>query len=49
MTTISKCACQHSFQDAEYGKGNRVYNVGVKSGKAKCTVCGTSISFAIKK
>ena len=42
METIERpCKCVHAFQDATYGKGVRVYNVGLKD--AKCTVCGNKI------
>jgi len=30
-------SCASSFQDATYGKGVRVFNVG--KGKVRCTVC----------
>lgn len=30
----------HEFQDEKYGKYNRVFNVGEKSGTSTCTVCG---------
>lgn len=37
---VSKCNCEHEGQDSMYGKGNRVFNNGLKS--AKCTVCGAT-------
>lgn len=41
---IAPCNCQHSYQDAKYGKGMRVHNVvlkGKKAGTYICTVCNT--------
>lgn len=35
---ISKCNCQHPFQDKQYGKGMRLFTVGNK--ECCCTVCG---------
>lgn len=43
MTKIIKCNCKSDFQDERYGKSMRVYNVGEKSGKCTCTVCGNVI------
>jgi hypothetical protein len=45
MTTVVKqCNCEHDFQDATYGKGNRVFNVSKHSSKHEtrevCTSCG---------
>lgn len=40
-TVIKKCTCESQFQDATYGKGNRLCNVGNKG--AICTVCGKEI------
>lgn len=41
---IHPCSCQHTYQDAKYGKFRRVHNLSaVKTNKlrdAKCTVCG---------
>lgn len=39
---IRACKCSHGFQDERYGRGNRVYNRGLKSWT--CTVCGASIA-----
>lgn len=43
-TKISKCTCKSEFQDNEYGKQMRVFNMK-NSDKSKnegvCTVCGT--------
>ena len=44
-TAIIKCTCAHAYQDAQYGKGNRVGNHAPKSSDAtnpayRCTVCG---------
>ncbi len=36
---IRSCSCQSAFQDAKYGNGQRVHNIGPKSGY-NCTVCG---------
>lgn len=38
---IAKCDsnCKSEYQDAKYGKGNRVKN-RTKEGKWRCTVCG---------
>ncbi len=39
---IKPCTCQHEYQDAKYGKGNRVCNAyRGKDGKTyyRCTVC----------
>jgi len=38
MTVIKQCKCENTFQDSQYGKGNRVFNEGEKDDK--CTVCG---------
>jgi hypothetical protein len=39
-TKIIKCDCKSEFQDEQYGKGNRLHNIGGKFGeKAFCTVC----------
>lgn len=43
---IAPCTCTHPYQDATYGKGNRVWN-RTKQQKPeaergwRCTVCGT--------
>ena len=43
METIQKpCKCVHEYQDKVYGKGVRLFNVGIKD--AKCTVCGNKIN-----
>lgn len=43
-TMVLKCTCAHEFQDATYGKGNRLHNVSQKGNvkKAYCTVCNES-------
>lgn len=38
-TKVMKCKCEHEYQDAKYGKGNRVFNKMKKDGGWKCTVC----------
>jgi hypothetical protein len=35
---VKTCTCDHKFQDARYGKGQRVFNPGKT--EAHCTVCG---------
>lgn len=42
-TFILQCNCNHEFQDAIYGKGNRIHNV-TEEGKAYCTVCAPNYS-----
>lgn len=39
---IRPCHCDSKFQDAKYGKGQRVHNLsqGGKKNNSKCTVCG---------
>lgn len=39
MTSIKPCSCKSEYQDKLYGKGNRLFNEGVKN--VTCTVCGT--------
>ena len=39
---IMTCTCKNAFQDAEYGKNQRVHNNMIKDGHLKgfrCTVC----------
>lgn len=42
---FAQCRCVHQFQDARYGKGNRVVNPLKKAERGpqqyRCTVCGT--------
>lgn len=44
QTIITACSCQHEFQDANYGKNQRVMNQASKKGafpkNYRCTVCG---------
>lgn len=42
---IRPCACVSPYQDKNYGKGQRVYNVcgGKNKGKLRCTVCARQI------
>ena len=35
-----KCTCKHAFQDAQYGQGVRLHNIGKMGKEARCTVCG---------
>ena len=43
-TRIIRCTCEHEYQDAKYGRWNRVHNkTESKDGPAtewRCTVCG---------
>jgi hypothetical protein len=47
---IGKCTCSHEFQDATYGKGNRVFNPCKPASKDahyhRCTVCSSVKSFS---
>ena len=38
MTKEKQCNCVSEYQDAQYGKNNRVHNENNKG--LKCTVCG---------
>lgn len=38
-SSIHTCTCANSFQDATYGRGQRVHNKTTKG--RRCTVCGT--------
>ena len=38
--TISKCTCDHSYQDKLYGKGMRVKNNRPGNNPPRCSVCG---------
>lgn len=47
---VKKCvntACKSEYQDKEYGKGNRVYNLTIKG--SRCSVCGTTTNEGGKK
>jgi hypothetical protein len=42
-TKVMFCTCSHDYQDARYGKNNRVHNYAPKgsaTGGYRCTVCG---------
>jgi hypothetical protein len=39
MTEVKSCNCKHEYQDAVYGKGQRVHNPSTKG--HRCSVCGT--------
>lgn len=41
QNVVKKCTCKSDFQDAVYGKNNRLHSVGGSKGtrKYKCTVC----------
>lgn len=45
-TIILPCACSNEYQDARYGPGRRVHNIGKSnspgSSMARCTVCLTT-------
>lgn len=44
MTITLPCRCENKFQDAKYGRGNRLHNSYGKWGTLKgwrCTVCKT--------
>lgn len=38
---VSNCTCNSEFQDKQYGKGRRLFNLSEKGNEAKCTVCGS--------
>jgi hypothetical protein len=38
---IIKCKCENEFQDARYGKTQRVHNATMKDSAYRCTVCTT--------
>lgn len=44
---IAKCNCESKYQDARYGKDNRVFNKCAgrtgNENKYRCTVCGKEI------
>jgi len=46
-TEIKPCTCEHKSQDKLYGKGRRVFNLGLKG--ATCTVCGKTSGKSTKK
>lgn len=37
--------CHSAYQDKQYGKGKRVFNLSLDGKKGKCTVCGREQSF----
>jgi hypothetical protein len=39
---VASCACNSTFQDKTYGKGQRLHTLsqGGKKNVSKCTVCG---------
>lgn len=49
-TIIMPCTCKDEYQDARYGKGNRVHNVSNKTKDkiAYCTVCSPSNSRVLR-
>lgn len=44
-TSIRPCTCEHAFQDATYGEGNRVFNTCGRKDTLGwiCTVCSRRI------
>lgn len=44
MTITKQCKCDHKDQDEIYGKSNRLHNLSEDGKKAKCTVCGNTVS-----
>ena len=51
-TKVMKCTCKSDFQDKEYGKGMRLFNLRddkKHAGEATCTVCGAKVSGIAKK
>jgi len=47
LPKIAPCTCRHEYQDEKYGKGMRVFNPRMPSGKLggwRCTVCGRETS-----
>ena len=42
---ILQCDCEHKFQDAAYGKGNRVHSLMLKDNRERkgwrCSVCSS--------
>lgn len=51
-SVIKKCGCKSNpagtseYQDAKYGKDNRVMNLDQKKTSASCTICGKNIKIA---
>lgn len=39
-TVAKACSCKSEYQDAKYGKDQRIHNRGLK-GQLTCTVCGS--------
>lgn len=37
---MTRCDCVHEYQDAKYGKGNRVATPMKDNKGVRCTVCG---------
>lgn len=44
MTVTKLCTCRHDYQDATYGKQQRIFNLSEDGKKASCTCCGNKIS-----
>ncbi len=38
--TVKVCGCEHHAQDIMHGEHRRVHNLGIKSNRWRCTVCG---------
>lgn len=47
MTLIRLCKCKSEYQDKQYGKGCRVFNVTLKG--VRCTNCGELIKTDVPK
>lgn len=39
VVAIKPCSCRSDYQDATYGKGNRLHNQMKDKTKYRCTVC----------
>jgi len=46
MTTLRQCSCKSEYQDEVYGKGIRLYTIGVN--KSTCTVCAKEVKGEVK-
>lgn len=43
-TIVAPCTCESKFQDAEYGKGKRLFNLKQAGERATCTICSKEIT-----
>lgn len=46
---IRKCSCEHPYQDAKYGPGQRVHNPTKDRNVTRCTVCDRTSGSAAPK